>query len=298
MFILVMKKKYSIKKPSGGICAPGIEGKVATFKDKKTKKSKRKRFTCLDHNSLMKIVNGLGIKIPKNASDFQIWRLIQKRMAKTCNNEMCWIEKSNLDHYEKNKIIEHYKPKKPDVWNSRPTEWLDTNNIENVLNQYQRKHKNFYFVGAVPIDFDHRYSPTNCVVNELCNISVRNLLKKGKSNLGVVFNLDKHDEPGSHWVGMFARLNRGEVGYFDSYGYAAPKEVVALMEKIKQQCSELKQRVTLKFNKIRHQRKNSECGVYSINFIIKMLEGHDFDTICRNVIDDDTMNSYRNSFFI
>lgn len=293
-----MKKKYSIKKPSGGICAPGIEGKVATFKDKKTKKSKRKRFTCLDHNSLMKIVNGLGIKIPKNASDFQIWRLIQKRMAKTCNNEMCWIEKSNLDHYEKNKIIEHYKPKKPDVWNSRPTEWLDTNNIENVLNQYQRKHKNFYFVGAVPIDFDHRYSPTNCVVNELCNISVRNLLKKGKSNLGVVFNLDKHDEPGSHWVGTFARLNRGEVGYFDSYGYAAPREVVALMEKIKQQCSELKQRVTLKFNKIRHQRKNSECGVYSINFIIKMLEGHDFDTICRNVIDDDTMNSYRNSFFV
>ena len=29
-----------------------------------------------------------------------------------------------------------------------------------------------------------------------------------------------------------------------------------------------------------------------------MLEGHDFDTICRNVIDDDTMNSYRNSFFV
>ena len=96
----------------------------------------------------------------------------------------------------------------------------------------------------------------------------------------------------------FARFNKGEIGYFDSYGYSAPKEVVELMEKLKKQCNELKQRVVLKFNTTRHQRKNSECGVYSINFIVKMLEGHEFDTICRNVIDDDTMNSYRDSFFV
>ena len=90
--------------------------------------------------------------------------------------------------------------------------------------------------------------------------------------------MDKHNEPGSHWVGMF-EFNKGEIGYFDSYGYSAPKEVVELMEKLKKQCNELKQRVVLKFNTTRHQRKNSECGVYSINFIVKMLEGHEFDTI-------------------
>ena len=50
-----MKKKYSIKKPSSGICAPGVEGNIISYTDKKTKKVKRKRFTCLDHKSLMKI---------------------------------------------------------------------------------------------------------------------------------------------------------------------------------------------------------------------------------------------------
>ena len=38
----------------------------------------------------------------------------------------------------------------------------DTNNIENLLNQYQRKYKNFYFVGAVPIIFDRD------IFNKLC----------------------------------------------------------------------------------------------------------------------------------
>ena len=62
------------------------------------------------------------------------------------------------------------------------------------------------------------------------------------------------------------RLNRGEVGYFDSYGYPAPKEVVTLMEKIKKQCSELKQRVTLKFNTTRHQKK-----IVNVEFIVLIL---------------------------
>ena len=40
---------------------------------------------------------------------------------------------------------------------------------------------------------------------------------------------------------------------------------------------------TIKFNQTRHQFKNSECGVYSINFILRLLKGETFEFICDNI---------------
>ena len=31
------------------------------------------------------------------------------------------------------------------------------------------------------------------------------------------------------------------------------------------------------YNDIQHQKRNTECGIYSIHFITSMLEGKDFD---------------------
>ena len=38
----------------------------------------------------------------------------------------------------------------------------------------------------------------------------------------------------------------------------------------------------IKYNNIQHQYDDSECGVYSITFILKMLEGHNFDDFINN----------------
>ena len=96
---------------------------------------------------------------------------------------------------------------------------------------------------------------------------------------------------------MYAHLNRGKIYYFDSYGYEPSKEVVILMKRLKEQCEKLGMTSEININKVRHQRKGSECGVYSINFICKMLEGGDFNELTNNVIDDDTMEKNRNLFF-
>ena len=293
----VSKKKSKITKPSGGICAPGNDGSIVRTFNKKTNKVTRKRFTCFDRSSLLKIIKKLEKEEPfvwnPNASDIELWRLIQDKMRGKCRDEVCWAKKADID------TSELFKPEKPKEWEKNSLEWLDTNNIEDVLSQYEKKHSNFAFMGAVPIDFDHRFSPTNCVANELCNLSVKRLLESGKTRLGVVFNLDRHDQPGSHWISMFARLGRKSfVGYFDSYGYKPPREVKKLMRRIQKQCEEMGNSCELRTNDIRHQRKFSECGVYCIHFIVKMLEGADFDHITKNVIDDDTMNSYRERFFI
>ena len=53
----------------------------------------------------------------------------------------------------------------------------------------------------------------------------------------------------------------------------------------------------VRFNKIQHQFKNTECGVYSINFIIRLLGGETFDDIVNNITNDDKMNACRKTYF-
>jgi hypothetical protein len=53
----------------------------------------------------------------------------------------------------------------------------------------------------------------------------------------------------------------------------------------------------VRYNKTRNQFKNSECGVYSINFILEMLNGKTFDDIENNPIPDDDINKLRTNIF-
>ena len=121
--------------------------------------------------------------------------------------------------------------------------------------------------------------------------------ERGMSKLGVVFNLDKHTESGSHWVALYMSLTDNIICYWDSFAMDPPNEVVKLVERLTKQASEIGHKLKFKKNNIRHQYKNTECGVYCIHFIISMLEGVKFDTLCKNVINDETMNEYRKIFF-
>jgi hypothetical protein len=53
----------------------------------------------------------------------------------------------------------------------------------------------------------------------------------------------------------------------------------------------------IKYNKTRHQYKNSECGVYSVNFILRLLKGETFDHICNNITTDDAVNECRKKYY-
>ena len=120
----------------------------------------------------------------------------------------------------------------------------------------------------------------------------------GINKLGIIFNLDPHDKPGSHWVGMFIDLKKGHALFFDSYGSRPPKEVRTLMLRLDRyfENKKIKNRL-VDHNKLRHQYKNSECGVYSIAFILRMLAGDSFKNINKNKVSDDEINQCRNVYF-
>lgn len=249
----------------------------------KKKKSYLNSVSCFNKQSLINIARSynalypaLKITIPKifRQNDLiTFWNIIRKKIYEQtkCAKETCWIEtvigkKALLLDENINTLL---RPLRPKSWDNNSLEWLSTLDIERVLNQYN-VYDDFYFIGAVPIDFDTILSPGVCVVNELCNIDIKTLYKKGIRKIGIVFNLDNHTQEGSHWVSLFISINKGCICYFDSYGYPPNKEISTLIHKIRQMINTLyiSQPSILKHvhidNEIINKVKRTSANTYTI----------------------------------
>jgi Ulp1 family protease len=138
---------------------------------------------------------------------------------------------------------------------------------------------------------------------EISKINFNTLLQNNRHKIGTVINLDYHNQSGSHWVALYADLAKHEIYYFDSYGIRPKPEIVDFIKKIKTFCDnkckhEKKNPDTIvKYNRTRHQYENSECGVYSINMILKMLKGVAFDKHNKVKIKDKLINRCRYKYF-
>lgn len=169
-------------------------------------------------------------------------------------------------------------------------EWLSTLDINKVLYQYEDKYPGFKFLGAVPIDFK-KFQPFK-------SLDFKEMEDENIKKFGIIFNLDPSWKSGSHWVSLYVNLENAQIYFADSYGTKPPKEVDEFIKEIinyfkNKSVSEIDNR----YNKTQHQRKNSECGVYSINFILRLLKGKTFDHITKKRLPDDKVNKCRIIYF-
>jgi|SaaInlStandDraft_6_1057023.scaffolds.fasta_scaffold11884_2 hypothetical protein len=221
-----------------------------------------------------------------------------------CSDQLCWMTQDFVKQLNDAEINSNtFRPK---ITQGR-FDWLNTTNIAEVMEQYEHVYKDFKFMGAVPMDFDKL--PYLNIRNMNCN----QFKKDGIKRLGFIFNLDESWQKGSHWVAMFADIDKSEIYYFDSYGTKPTKQINELVNRIATWCykhnvandSGKKSKKThidnivntINYNKIRHQFKNSECGVYSINFILRLLKGESFNHICENITSDDDVNQCRPVYY-
>jgi len=198
------------------------------------------------------------------------------------------------DSTNKTAAATYFRPKKPVAWGPNPTEWHDSITLANVMTQYETAYPHFEFIGPTPIDFDSQMPGAwgRCVLDELCALNLASLKTAGKKSIGIIFNLDPHDRPGSHWVCAYIDLQRMAAYYYDSYGYEPCPEIRRLLRRCRDQgCKEIV------WNDIRHQRKKSECGTYCMYMIISLLKGKTFAWLCKNRVDDDTMNALRDLLY-
>ena len=124
------------------------------------------------------------------------------------------------------------------------------------------------------------------------------LLKQGKNKIGFVFNTDPHDEDGEHWISLFVNLKQKEIYFFDSVANKIPREIATLVSNIKKQGNQMVPPILFNFkeNTIKHQSGDTECGVYSLYFIINMIKDS-AKKIKTKRINDRQIEPYRNVYF-
>jgi len=221
---------------------------------------------------------------------------LHSRLKDICQDQLCWIKQKFMKEIKDNNILlditkNTFRPKAP----KGKFTWLGTSNINHVMGQYETLYKHFKFLGALPIDFDD--------ISDMLPINIKNLdydkLYNNKIyQLGAVFNLDPHYKSGSHWVAMFADLKNGSVEFFDSAKGKPYKRIRILMERIANFIKKKHNKdATILINNVRHQLKKSECGVYSINFVLRRVKGETFQNITQKITDDDTINKCRTIYF-
>lgn len=253
-------------------------------------------YTCYSAKTLHKMKKYWNARHPDSPIQTndtkKIWEELREKMEPTCNQEMCWMEQ----HFMKGGVDKELKdftfaPMVPETWKKNPEEWLSSIDILRVMSQYEKEYPCFEFLGPSPIDYDTQKMYGECVWEELCNFSLQKQLKEGKRKIGVIFNLDPHYKEGSHWVALFIYVPKEEmlrvqgkkgekeektekqagIYYFDSYGDKPEPQIRKFMNTVKKQAEQLRIPISKKENSRRHQYSESECGMFSMYFILRML---------------------------
>ncbi len=259
-------------------------------------------FTCYTSEALEKMRQLWNARHPdykiEDNDPREVWEDLKKNMESTCNNELCWIKQNFVKNNLDSEILNYtFAPKAPSSWLKNPKEWLSSMDILNVMKQYEKRFHCFNFLGPSPIDFDDHVMFGECVWEELCKFNLNNFLRNEKYKIGIIFNLDPHYKDGSHWVALFINIRKKQILYFDSYGTQPSVEVKRFINKIKRQAQHLNINMKYTYNKTRHQYGNSECGMYSLHFIIENLKDTPLKELMKKKISDEEMVELRKSYF-
>lgn len=279
------------------ICAPG-------FYDKENN-------TCLSLENVKEIVKAYNIHVSKKKLDLDeeskvveaalipitedkatMLRRLQKQFENVCHgDELCLTKQSFMNDIMgsyKSLISNSYRGIGP----SKRREWLWNEHIDDIMSKYEKIYPDFKFLGAVALDCDEK---NFC---SLYKLDFNDYLRKGKNKLGIVYNFDKYGENGSHWVAMYMDLKNGKIYYCDSNGKPPRDNMITTIDKFINYYKNTHGKDPIyKYNPISYQKDRSECGVYSCNFLIRILSGEKFESIIENPLDFKRINSCRNKYF-
>ena len=267
-----------------------------------------KDYTCYTNESLEKIKNLWNARHPDKKiisnDSREIWENLKENMKNICSSEKCWLNQKFIDNNLSKELQAYtFAPSSPASWKNNPYEWLSSTDIDNVMKQYENKYKNFEFIGPSPIDFDKHMLYNECIWEELCKFELKNYIKRGKTKIGIVFNTDPHYLSGSHWISLFIDIKNKYIFYFDSNGHKIPPEINRLVKRIINQSNTNPLNLNLKYSdnfKKRHQKEDSECGMYALYFIIMLLTEEKKPEYFNNKsikISDNEMNELRKKYF-
>lgn len=278
------KKLKQIPAPGPSQCHPSVG-------------SKRPAHGCLPPSVLEQAAQKLGVSA--QSSSLGLRSALEKHLDVKPGQELSFVKALPLSEQEKQTLIQTYlRPPQPAKWKDDPDMWLDSLNIEAVMKQYEDAFPSFEFMGPFPIDFAapdpyNHSGEKKCLIREICGLRMEQVVREGTKSIGIIYNLDPHFKDGSHWVANYIDIPKHRCYYFDSYGYEPPKQIATFMKWLTTQDPKMK----LMYNARRFQHLGSECGMYSLYFIIRMVSGDVFRPFCRRQPRDSIMLDLRDWLF-
>ena len=212
---------------------------------------------------------------------------LQARFAKFCNNrEECWLDNKELNEILKRLSPDMYRTVHQSILRPKGTpgahDWLSTTEIDNVMVQFEPLFSDFKYIGCFPSDY-FKLNP-----DMFPGDTVR---KYARSAL--IFNLDSSKQPGSHWVAVYFTSNTGNltIEYFDPTGKSPNRNIKRFLTTPPLDTAGYVE------NTYAHQKGDTECGVYSLYFIIERLMGRSFAEASSQSMPDEAINRFRSFLF-
>lgn len=139
------------------------------------------------------------------------------------------------------------------------------------------------FEGKVPLD-----------------IGNKEVVLRSANTFACVLNTDISSGPGKHWVAVFVD-NRNpicSIEYFNSAGNPPTKAVTRWMAKAKKRIvSKGGAAEIVAVTDIDHQESQTECGVYTLYYVRRRLEGTPYTFFFDRLVPDDLMTEFRKHCF-
>tara|TARA_B110000858_G_scaffold135495_1_gene154085 strand:- start:61 stop:975 length:915 start_codon:yes stop_codon:yes gene_type:complete len=270
-------------------------------KSKNNKKEQIKYYDNFKQLELFKKLDNKMKNLTKGSGKYWLWPDIIYKLSPDNKYNLKLIKKKN------------FIPEMPKSWHKNKKEWLSNYDIDNVMLQYNNTKKyNYKYIGTFSIDFALKDNFGNCLHSDFCNINIKDTyINKNIKYIGFITNLDKHDEPGSHWTSTFIIIdpNSKSFGayYYDSVSRKIPKMLNDFLLNIKSQCKIIypNKNFVIKYNNKQHQYQNTECGMFSIIYQLRwlnlLLDNKDvqFGKIINNkYLNDNNVNNMRMEIFI
>ena len=254
---------------------------------------------CSDSFTLAKMeefINKLNSNIEKNAKPAEI---VEKAKEVTgCNSEICILKNKQFENIvgpvKIDSIIEErFKPEGP----SNTTEWLNNDNIDYVIDQWSKIHKDFLHIPFQMSDFDEKKTA----------LAMLDLSKEYNNNIrrvGCVINTDKSTGRGIHWFCIFAHMNEEPwtLEYFDSAGNYPVRSVHTLLNTQRMKLAETFPNKSINVVDVTRnnqlQQSSTECGVFSLWYLYSRLNGIPYSYFSQpEATTDDMMYKFRKFLF-
>lgn len=209
----------------------------------------------------------------------KLWIQLKDRLNSADDfNWNLFFRDKNLDTIQKKRFL----PFIPNEWKYNPTTWLSNLNIDEIMRYYTKKYPQFYYHFALGVDLE-RKEGNQCYYGNLCDFNLKDLIDNKQECFGVVLNTQSIDYSGEHWTAIFISLKRKEIIFYNSTTDTPKEEVQIFLKRKQDESAELySEPFPIKYNTIVHQKSNTECGMFSVYFLIQMIKDIPFETFIKD----------------